>query len=168
MSKKISYISAEFFEKEKEKIMQWSKSSIKESDLCGVLENGKIGGNVADDLHLTLFYGFDEDRINVEQIQKWIKTTNLVEVEVGKIQVFSLPDQEYKIIYLVIRDKNGKIKKLHEELKCFAHFTKYQRSKFIPHITIAFVKKEFNENAITYNGPKSLPIREIVYHTKSN
>ncbi|OGY78930.1 MAG: hypothetical protein A3B74_03495 [Candidatus Kerfeldbacteria bacterium RIFCSPHIGHO2_02_FULL_42_14] len=166
MSKNVSYITAEFFEKEKEKITRWSKSVIKDSDLCKILGNGKVGGYATDDLHLTLFYGFDEYRINIVDIQKWISTTTLKKIEIEKVGAFALPVQEYKIIYLAIRDKNGKIKKLHKELKNFPHFPKYRRSKFIPHITIAFVNKEFNEDAVIYNGPKILNVRKIVYHTK--
>ena len=166
MSKNISYITAEFLEEEKEKIARWSKIAIKNSDLYKVLENGKVGGYVTDDLHLTLFYGLDEDRIKIADIQKWISAVELENLEIEGVESFALPTQEYKIIYLTIRDENGKIKKLNKELEKFPHFPRYLKSKFIPHITIASVKKEFDEDTVIYSGPKVLDVRKIVYHTK--
>ncbi len=167
MSKNVSYITAEFFEKEKEKITRWSKSAIKGSELWKILGNGKVGGYATDDLHLTLFYGFDEDRINIADIQKWISAVELENLEIEGVGSFALPTQEYKIIYLAIRDENGKIKKLNKKLEKFPYFPKYLKSKFIPHITIAYVKKEFDEDTVIYSGPKVLNVRKIVYHTKS-
>ena len=167
MSKNISYITAEFLEEEKEEIARWSKIAIKNSGLYKVLENGKVGGYATDDLHLTLFYGLDEDRINVADIEKWISAVELENLEIEGVESFALPTQEYKIIYLAIRDENGKIKKLNKELEKFPHFSRYLKSKFIPHITIASVKKEFDKDTVIYSGPKVLNVRKIVYHTKS-
>jgi hypothetical protein len=100
MSTNISYITAEFFEEEKEKIARWSKTAIKNFDLYKILENGKVGGYATDDLHLTLFYGLDEDRINIADIQKWISAVELENLEIEGVESFALPAQEYKIIYL--------------------------------------------------------------------
>ena len=78
-----------------------------------------------------------------------------------------MPDQDYKVIYLAVKDKDGLINKRHEELMKFPHFEEYQKFEFIPHIAIAFVKKEFDEASIDYQGPRFLHIEKIIYHSKS-
>jgi 2'-5' RNA ligase len=162
----IGYITANFLEKEKIEIINWSKI-INNKDLYFAKKDGKIdGGNVTDDLHLTLFYGFDEDKINKNYIEKIINNVNLGSIEIGGMSTFSFPGQEYKVLYLAIKDNEGRIKECHEELKNLPHFAEYQKFKFTPHVAIAFLKKEFDETIVTYNGPRFLHIKKIVYHSK--
>src|SRR5680860_894229 len=145
----IGYITASFPEKEKMEIINWSKI-INDKDLYFTKKDGKIdGGNVTDDLHLTLFYGFDEDKINKNDIKKIIDSINFKSIEIEDVSIFSLPDQEYKVLYLAVKDKEGRIKEYHEELKTLPHFVEYQKFKFTPHIAIAFLKKEFDETIVT-------------------
>src|SRR5680860_1912884 len=96
----IGYITASFPEKEKMEIINWSKI-INDKDLYFTKKDGKIdGGNVTDNLHLTLFYGFDEDKINKNDIKKIIDSINFKSIEIEDVSIFSLPDQEYKVLYL--------------------------------------------------------------------
>jgi 2'-5' RNA ligase len=162
----IGYVTANFPEKEKIEIINWSKN-INDKNLYFAKKDGIIdGGNVTDDLHLTLFYGFDEDKINKNDITKIIDNINLGSIEIGNVNTFSFPDQEYKVLYLTIKDNEGKIKEYHEKLKKLPHFVEYQKFKFTPHVAIAFLKKEFDETRVTYNGPRFLHIKKIVYHSK--
>jgi hypothetical protein len=165
-TQKIGYVTVNFLEKEKGEIINWSKN-INEKDLYFASRDGKIdGGNVTDDLHLTLFYGFNEDTINKNDIKKVINNINFKSVEIDGLSVFSLSDQEYKVLYLAIKDKENKIRQCYEEFKKLPHFAEYQRFEFIPHIAIAFIKKEFNETEVIYQGPQFLHIKEIIYHSK--
>lgn len=162
----IGYITVSFLEKEKIEIINWSKI-ISDKDLYFAKKDGKIdGGNVTDDLHLTLFYGFDEDKINKNDIKKIMDSINFESIEIEDVGFFSLPDQEYKVLYLAVKDKKNRIKKYHEELKILPHFVEYQKFKFTPHIAIAFVKKESDETMVTYNGPRFLRIKKIAYYSK--
>ena len=164
---KIGYITANLTDKEKKEIINWAKM-IQDKDLYVISKNGKTdGGNVTDDLHLTLFYGFNETLINKDDIEDFVYNINLKNIEIEKVGVFFPMDQEYKVLYLSVKDEGGSIKKYHEGLKKFPHFVEFQKFEYVPHITIAFVKKDFNTSRITYNGPQFLRVKKITYHSKS-
>jgi|SRR3989344_411967 len=166
--KSIGYITANFSEKEKEEIIRWSKS-IKDKDLHLTLVDGKIeGGNVTGDLHLTLFYGLDENKINQRELKDFLGTIDLGILDIGEMDVFSLPDQEYKVLYLPVKDTRGSINRCRERLKELSYFTEYQKFEFKPHITIAFVKSEFDMHDINYTGPKVLHVEKITHHIKNS
>ena len=94
----IGYITANFLEKEKIEIINWSKI-INNKDLYFAKKDGKIdGGNVTDDLHLTLFYGLDEDKINKNYIEIYTPTENYIIREKLKILLQRLNfDDLYRI-----------------------------------------------------------------------
>ncbi len=162
----IGYIAADFQEKDKIEIINWSKT-IRDNDLYITSIDGKTkGGHMTDDLHLTFFYGLDEDLINKNDVQDFINTINLESIEIGKIDIFPVADQTCEVLYLSVEDQLGKIRKYNETFKKFPHFTEFQKKEFIPHITIAFVKKGFDVNKFTYTGSKILNIKEIIHHFK--
>ncbi len=164
---KIGYITINFADKEKKEITNWSKV-IQNKDLYFISKDGKIdGGNVTDDLHLTLFYGFNEKLINKDKFRDFIDNINLENIEINKVDVFFPVGQEYKVLYFSIKDKGDIIKKYHEKLKKFPHYVEFQKFEYVPHITIAFVKKDFDVSKIFYNGPQFLHVKKAIYHSKT-
>ncbi|MDO8572165.1 MAG: 2'-5' RNA ligase family protein [bacterium] len=165
---KTGYIAVYFADKEKNLVRDWSKI-IQDRDFYFISKKEKIdGGNVTDDLHLTLFYGFNEELVyKKDDIQDFIDSMNLENIEIDKVGVFSPMDQEYKVLYLSVKDKENNIKKYHEELKKFPHFAEFQKFEYVPHITVAFVKKDFDTSKIAYNGPQFLRVKKAIYHVKN-
>ena len=64
MKENIGYVAIEFDEASKQKVANWA-SHIGRSDLVTATIDGKIkGGDVTDELHLTIFYGLDENALD--------------------------------------------------------------------------------------------------------
>jgi 2'-5' RNA ligase len=160
----VGYITADIAKKEKRKIMEWSRKLIKEENLYYINKKDKIdGGNVTTDLHLTLFYGLNENSVNTKEVDDCINKIVLEKIEIDDIGIFPVPNQAYQVLYFSIKNKEI-FKKYHELFKKFSYFEEYQNFEYIPHITIAFVKNEFDVSKIAYNGLKVLSIEKLTHH----
>ncbi len=165
-NQKIGYVDVVFSEEIKQEISRWVKS-LKKEDFYTTMIDGQVeGGDVSEKLHLTLFYGFDESLVEKDKIIEHINSIKLESVEVDKVGFFPLDKYNCKILFLKIKDNNNLLKKIHNDLGLFPNVLKYQESEYVPHITIAYVKKDFNMDAISYNGPKILDVKSILYHSK--
>jgi 2'-5' RNA ligase len=63
-------------------------------------------------------------------------------------------------------DDNSLIKNINDNFKEFPYFTESQPAEFIPHITIAYVKNNFEITKLSNNFPKILYVERIVYKIK--
>lgn len=163
---KIGYIDAIFDEKTKKEIESWSMI-VRDEDLYTISnENKKDGGNITDKLHLTLFYGFDENLLNMDEVLKFIDNIKLDIVKINGLGTFPVTGHNCKILFLKVDDDEDIIKNIHEELKKFPYFSEYQKLKFIPHIAIAFIRNDLNTNALVYSNPSTLSVKKISYHSK--
>ena len=163
MEEKIGYVALEFGEDFKQEIMKWS-SQIGESDLVTAIIDGKAeGGNVTDKLHLTLFYGLDENTLDQDKLSKFITTLPKLMIRVTGIGTFPQDVFACKAIYLEVSDDSGELQTIHEWLKKFPHFSKYQKYDYKPHITIAYVTTGFDINLLTNDFPKNLSVKAITH-----
>ncbi len=154
-TKNLSYISLEFSEEQKKKISIWAKEFI-----------GEVEENVTDDLHLTVFYGLNDDLLDDEKLNDVLSHNTISDVVIGKVETFSLPSQSYKVVYFSI-ENTEKIKNLHEKLKEFPYFEEYQKLIYTPHITIAFVNKDFDTSKLSYTGSKIFSVKKVTRHMKA-
>ncbi|MFA5652314.1 MAG: 2'-5' RNA ligase family protein [Candidatus Paceibacterota bacterium] len=163
---KIGYVTAEFSEEFKKSIREWSLVIPKE-EIVSVEINGKMeGGNVTNDLHLTLFYGFDDEKINKKELLKFLGEKALRELRIEGLRTFSVPQYKCNILYLKIDGKNM-LEKIHDSLKKFPYFEKFQNNKFIPHLTIAYIKDSFDISLLKLpQKMNKVDIKELMYHSK--
>lgn len=164
---KIGYITAEFSEEFKKMIKEWSLTIPKEEIVTAEINGKKEGGNVTDDLHLTLFYGFDDEKINKEDLIGFINNNTIKKLSIGKLGFFPVPQYKCNILYLKIDNENI-LEKMHDSLKKFPYFEKFQNNKFVPHITIAYIKDSFDISSIKLPLEiNKVSIKEFMYHSKS-
>jgi|SRR3989344_1284063 len=43
----------------------------------------------------------------------------------------------------------------------------FKKFDYVPHVTVAFVKKDFDTSRIAYNGPQFLRVKKAVHHIKN-
>ena len=163
---KIGYITAEFSEEFKKSIRGLLLTIPKEEIVTAEI-NGKIeGGNATNDLHLTLFYGFDDEKLDKEELLNFLDKKNIKELKIEGLGIFSVPRYKSNILYLKIGD-NSLLDEIHNSLKKFPYFEKFQNNKFVPHITIAHIKDSFDISPLKLpDGMNEIDIRGFIYHSK--
>ncbi|MBP6945572.1 2'-5' RNA ligase family protein [Patescibacteria group bacterium] len=163
---KTGYVALTFAEDVKQRIIQWSKQ-FDESFFSAVVDGKTEGGNVTNKLHLTLFYGFNEEQFDKAELLGFLTGLKLDPLSIEGVGTFPVPQYNAKVLFLRVKD-DGKLKEAHEKLKTYPFFEEYQKYGFTPHITIGFVRDTFDESSITYDGPSTLPVANVVYYSKGD
>lgn len=165
MNQHTGYAAVEFDEASQKHVMDWSMQ-LKSSDLVTANINGKIkGGNVTEKLHLTIFYGFDEDNLDQSNLVALITKLDIPTVNIVGIGMFPAKEFDCNVLYFSVSDESGKLQSAFERLKGFPHFANHQNINFKPHITIAYVTKDFNPNLLSNEYPRQLKVKQIVHHS---
>lgn len=120
-----------------------------------------IKGDVSLDLHLTLFYGLVDQKIDKFKLNEHIKKIDLKSIKLGNIFLKSGYKNLYQILCIEVLDDNGGLKCLSDSFEVFDH-EKSVQLEFKPHLTIAYVRPNFN---LEYSPvlPKELKVSKIVY-----
>jgi 2'-5' RNA ligase len=164
--KKIGYIEVILLEKSKQEIVNFSRT-IRDEDLFTAKINGKIeGGNLTEKSHLTLFFGLNDKLVDKEKLLQYISSLKIESIMIEAIDMFPVNGYDCKILYLKVWDDNSLIKNINDNFKEFPYFTESQPAEFIPHITIAYVKNNFEITKLSNNFPKILYVERIVYKIK--
>lgn len=165
---KIGYVSADLVPETIQSLTEWSNKYIPQKSLFTMEMGGKVeGGNVMDDAHLTLFFGIDEQNLDHKKLQDYLSSLDVKTLKIECVNTFETPQQGCKIIYLKVSNQKNKLSSIHNDILKFPHFKELQNLNFVPHITIAFVKEEFDERSIPLDNISELNVRGIFYHTKT-
>ena len=161
--KKIGYIALNFFDDLKKDFQKYVEKYIKKDDLFYIKEKNKIkGGIVIDKLHLTLLFGIDNDFFQEDHIQKIEKK----EIVLGDLYLFYIPEFNCNALVVKVID-DGYLKQLHNSLMKKIKLSKKNKFDFVPHITIAYVKKDFKLTDDKYFFGKKVKIKSVEYKIKS-
>ena len=146
--KNLSYVAIKFSDEYKKAFSVFLHSVCDEDDFFRSSVIKSIKGDVIDDLHLTVLYGFNKPS-EKEKIKKYIDRIELEDLEVEGIDFLSGYRGMYRVLVLSIKDKGGRLLKLHKNLKKkFSFDEEVQHEKFIPHVTLAYLKKDVKENEV--------------------
>ena len=144
-------------------INKWAINTVPQERLFFIKVDNKLeGGFVAEEAHLTLFFGLDNRLIDKEKVSNLIDSLHIPPLEISGLGIFSVKKPDCNILYLGISDNDGNLKRIHDRFLEFPHF-KEDQSPFTPHITIAYVRRDFDENSVEYHGPPQILISKIEY-----
>lgn len=124
-----------------------------------------IQGDVSKNLHLTIFYGLTDNQKNRNKINDLIKKSNLTSMDLGKI--FLMPGYKdlYQVLCVEVLDQDHKLLNYSNSFKNFNYDSSIQHPNFTPHLTLAYVKPNYQlKNIPLY--PNILKIKEIKYYEK--
>jgi hypothetical protein len=165
--KPISYVTLEFSDEDKRRITEWCIENIpKDSLYINPDKDSYCNGIVTDTLHMTLVYGLDDSKIGSEDILVIEKLLKFNTIELGDVKEFYQEGQAYKTLYLEVMDPQLYIQDLRNSILKFPHFDEYQTQRFIPHITLAFIKKESNQN-FNFSLSSKISILKLNYLKKN-
>lgn len=122
-------------------LINWGNKKIKNSEIFVSQTDPSFGRE--DEMHVTVLYGIHSD--SHKEIEKCLSGTKPITVKLGKIDVFTNPENFDVVVVDVI---SKELHELNSLLTKSVEFTnKYKEYK--PHITIAYVKKG---KGIKYKG----------------
>ncbi|MEI7480147.1 MAG: hypothetical protein WCJ59_00795 [bacterium] len=163
--KNIGYVTIEFDNQIKQTINAWARKEIKDDYIYTEVIEGKIEGGIATDkLHLTLFYGFDNNNINRKELQNYLNKIDLREIEIECISSFPIFGKGARVLIFKVNDINGVLKKIHFELANFPNFSAFQKFEYVPHITIAYIKDSVNIAKLSHHFPQKILVHNFEYH----
>ncbi|MHB1769709.1 MAG: 2'-5' RNA ligase family protein [Minisyncoccota bacterium] len=168
MEENIGYIAIEFDDTSKKKVVEWA-SQINVRNIVRAIVNGKEEcGNVTDKLHLTLFYGLDENALDQDDLNDFITGQNISSVNVVGVSMFPIKEYDCSALYLKVADESGELKSARERLEKFPHLSKYQKFDFKPHITLAYVAKDFDISSLSDDFPRNLSVGAVTHFRKTD
>lgn len=113
-------------------ILNWGKINVPDYDLFSDPKDGSLGRE--EESHITVKYGLHTD--NPDEVKKIIAGFGSFPVSLGKIDKFESPEHDV----LIIKINSPKIKELNELISENLDYTD-SHPRYIPHLTIAYVKK---------------------------
>lgn len=120
------------------------------------------------DFHVTIKYGIIE--INPDMVRKMVEKVKPFYITFGKIGVFEKEDED--VVFVEVKDSvgSGGLVQLRRILDNLEEKDAPKYAKFVPHMTIAYVKKgegnQFKGMPVTMTGG-NLAVSEIQYCTKN-
>lgn len=154
----LSYITLTFTQETNSSISNWLDNNINETDLYFSQENSYANGRV-DPLHFTAIYGLDTKKLNTLY-------TNVLEIEypqtlvVEQIEMYTPEAKEYSILLckISLTEELNSFRKYLESLPTTPKFT----PEFHPHISLAFVKNDFQLDSINKaDFPREIYVESI-------
>lgn len=165
--KKIGYIAIQFTAETNQEVAELARNLTSEDLVTATIDGKTEGGNVTDKLHFTLFYGLNDEMLDKDELSGFLDKIKLKEIEINGFGLFPIKEYDCNALYLKVKDVDNELKKIHEKFEKFPHFSEYQKFEYTPHITIAYVKKDFNLEAFTQNLPEILCIDKVYYALSS-
>jgi 2'-5' RNA ligase len=138
------------------KIKKWGRKHILEVDLYNQKDLGR-----EDNIHITILYGLLTN--DIDEIKKIVQNEGSISLTLGKVSIFdNNPDFDVIKLDVISSDLHHLNKKLKE---CEHHDT---FPKYIPHCTIAYVKKGKGQDCAgdkSFVGTK-VTLDEIIFSNK--
>ena len=136
-----------------QRIVDFGKRIIKDSALY--IKNNEFGRESSS--HITIKYGFEPD-LNEIQIRKLIRNIKPFNVKIKGLSIFNT-SPEYDVVKFDV--ESSILDGLHEKCNSFPNHDEHPI--YHPHLTLAYIQKNFFEVGDGKNINMSIPIREIYY-----
>lgn len=138
-------------------ILDWSKQNISDRNLYVDHKKGRVKN-----IHITVLYGLHTN--NSSKVQKIINCFDPIKIELGVISKFQ--NKDFDVIKIEVI--GPKLLSMNKKLKKLDHTCEY--SDYIPHCTLAYVKKNSCNNLVGnkhFLGKKIL-LKNLIFSSPKN
>lgn len=159
-----SYVSAEFSDKIKAEFFELTNQTVDSEFFYKSPEKEYINGNVANNLHLTMYYGLDDDLKNSQSFQELLDSIDLKKIYLGDIFLQRGFQGLYKILMIEVIDEDEQLYKIAEQISEYdPRYTKKFLRTFMPHLTLCYVENNFDINSIKNIFPEEVAVDKIIF-----
>jgi 2'-5' RNA ligase len=127
--------------------------------------NGKIIRGKEKDLHMTLFFGIDDEKLDIEKMNSFLESVKLKSLNVKEIDLFDIEGIAEKLLVIKL-EKTEELEKLRNALLNFDYFEDRFTNNYIPHITLGYVRPSVNISDISLDI-KSVDFEKPLYKAKN-
>ncbi len=160
MAKTIAYIKATFYKEDIDNFNNLVNEIVEPSLFYSSDVVEHIKGNVTSKLHLTLFFGINPRLYNFLEIEEYVKNIKLESIELGDMFLMDGFQSLYKILSINVLDNNKELEKIYNDVKELINDER-DTSRFLPHLTLAYVDNDFMLPNDTVSYPKKLRIQDV-------
>jgi 2'-5' RNA ligase len=165
MKRDYGYVAATFSDKDREPFQRLTGEICKEGDLYQSDSVDYVNGDVSTDLHLTIFYGLVDEKIDKEKLQAHVENLSLDTLKLGDLYLRQTPEGNYQILWVVVADEDNKLKDMAESFRDFEHEVSVQL-EFMPHLTLAYVRPGYALPESLPEYPRDVQVEDIRYFEK--
>lgn len=121
-----------------------------------------IKGDVSSDLHLTIFYGLIDRKMDHKKLRIHINSINLKKLKLRELFLRPIPSSLYQILWLVVADDDHELQATSESFERY-EYDEFVQLGFVPHLTLAYVSTKFRLKNTMYKYPNEIRIGKIKY-----
>lgn len=160
------YVATTFAGEDIESFQDLAKRIAQREDLYYSNTVDYIQGDVSSKLHLTLFYGLLDEKIDRDEMNTYLASIDVPQaLTLGGLTV----KDEYKgycqILWVDVLDKDGKLREISESFRRFPYEESVQLG-FVPHLTLAYVRNGYQLPGEIPDYPKEIKTERIKYFEK--
>jgi 2'-5' RNA ligase len=123
-----------------------------------------VHGDVTEELHLTLFYGLINEKLDKEKLQSHLDSIKVKSLKLGKIVLIPGYQNQYQVLMIEVLDDGGELKRIHESFKQYDFEPSVQHPQFRPHLTLAYLKPDFKFKNAPIVSLSEINVSEIKYN----
>lgn len=161
MEKHFAWVELIFFDKILPSFQQIVKDIVPLEQLYYSDKVPRISGDVTNKIHFTLFYGLDENAHTNPELNKLIFSEKISELEVNKLVLFEGYQGLYKVLCIEVKDEDKKLFKFSKKIASFSNDETFATREFKPHITLAYVQREYIIPKDYVSKLENIPVKEI-------
>jgi len=137
----VAYVALDLSQSFKDYLSRITKQMVVEEEYYVSPVMPHINGDVTNNAHLKFFYGLDPSAANNQDLLDVIKATDLGELELGDFMIIEGFQGLYRILAVKVVDKDKKLSAFVNKIRTFS--SRPNSYEFKPHITLAYVHKDF-------------------------
>ena len=162
-----AFVELQFNDENKKLIDVFVKSIVPEDMLYYSPEAEHIRGNMSKALHCTLYFGLHPSVVDNDELKEIIEKLKTRELELGALFYFNGYENLYKVLSIEVLDQDQELEILNSEIEEFAQMNRrYKRKRvFQPHLTLAYVKNEYELPENIPNKPTKIEFERIAIST---
>lgn len=120
-----------------------------------------IRGDMTDTLHCTLFFGLQPEAIHDSELLSLLQNSGLEKISLGDFFFFEGYENLYRVLCLEVKDEDHKLLELSKKIEGFVKGKEIKEKEFKPHLTLAYVNKEYKLPGNLEEIRKELDIEDI-------
>lgn len=120
-----------------------------------------IRGDMTDTLHCTLFFGLQPEAIHDSELLSLLQNSGLSKISLGDFFFFEGYENLYKVLCLEVKDEDHKLLEVSKKIEGFVKGKEVKEKEFKPHLTLAYVNKDYKLPDNIQKNKKELDIEGI-------